>query len=247
MDTNQQPKTLSAFLAGLVTAEPTSHLNLTLVPLRGAGREEIEYTLSADAIQAGTLVITEVGEGGTVPELLAINEAELMVLLLEGEELVGAKQNRVLNTSVLLPAKSKTKIPVSCVEAGRWHRRSHGFSSGSYSSSGLRAMMTRSVSNSYRQLAEPRSDQGRVWAEVDRTMWASGSHSPTRAWFDMMKQKEEALTKYAECLACPAEARGVLVAIDGAFVAMDLFDKPSTLARIWSRLIRGYGVCPSNA
>jgi hypothetical protein len=90
--------------------------------------------------------------------------------------------------------------------------------------------------------AEPRSDQSGVWAEVDRTMAASGSHSGTRAWFDMMSQRQESLTKYAEGLACPAEARGVLVAIDGAFVAMDLFDKPSTLARIWSRLVRGYAV-----
>ena len=44
----------------------------------------------------------------------------LRVLFLEGEELVGAKQNRILNTSVLIAAHTKSKIPVSCVEAGRW-------------------------------------------------------------------------------------------------------------------------------
>lgn len=242
METREQSKTLRVVLRQLSPGEAISQQNLTLVPLRGEGHGQLDYVLGAEAFQAGTLKVSEVGEGGTVPELLATNDGEKMVLLLEGEELVGAKQNRILNTSVLLPARTKTKIPVSCVEAGRWHHRSHGFSSGSYSSSSLRALLSHSVSVSYTRVAEPRSDQGGVWAEVDRTMKASGSQSPTRAWFDMIIQRQESLKKYADGLACPAEARGVLVAIDGTFVALDVFDKPATLALIWSRLVRGYAV-----
>jgi hypothetical protein len=43
--------------------------------------------------------------------------------LLDGEELIGAKQNRALNLTILAPAKQVIVIPVSCVEAGRWHLR----------------------------------------------------------------------------------------------------------------------------
>ena len=49
------------------------------------------------------------------------------MLLLDGEELVGAKQNRVLNLTILAPARQAITIPVSCVEAGRWHAESDAF------------------------------------------------------------------------------------------------------------------------
>jgi len=55
-----------------------------------------------------------------VPELKVISQSDRPILLLDGEELVGAKQNRVLNTTILLREKAETNIQVSCVEQGRW-------------------------------------------------------------------------------------------------------------------------------
>jgi hypothetical protein len=41
----------------------------------------------------------------------------------DGEQLVGAKQNRILNMTVLVAAETEVTIPVSCVERGRWGYR----------------------------------------------------------------------------------------------------------------------------
>src|SRR6266478_9684431 len=96
--------------------------NLTLFPLlrRGVPVQELEYLLLEDGIAEGKVRVTELNAGGSVPELRLENAADLPVLLVDGEELVGAKQNRVLNLTILAPPKHTTVIPVSCVESGRW-------------------------------------------------------------------------------------------------------------------------------
>jgi hypothetical protein len=48
------------------------------------------------------------------------NVGDRPALLIDGEHLEGAKQNRVLNVTVLVAARRDTVVPVSCVEQGRW-------------------------------------------------------------------------------------------------------------------------------
>jgi len=239
---NAKDQVLRSFVETLEVGDPIGHANLTLVPLRGERRERIAYLLAAEAIKGGTLTITEVSEGGSVPELLATNEAEVMVLLLDGEELVGAKQNRILNTSVLLPDRSDTKIPVSCVEQGRWRHVSHEFASGSYSPAKLRARKSRDVSRSLMAAGQAMSDQGAVWDDVAERAACLHTASPTMAMHDVVDQNQDSLNAYVEALTYPADACGVIAAIDGRFVAIDLFDKAQTMEQVWPRLVTGYAM-----
>ena len=66
------------------------------------------------------MIVTEINESGSVPELRITNNLDERVLLIDGQELIGAKQNRILNTDVLVSAKKSLNLPVSCVEQGRW-------------------------------------------------------------------------------------------------------------------------------
>src|SRR5512137_2377418 len=69
------------------------------------------YLTRDEALAQGAVQVTEVSKGGHVPELLLINRGDRPVLLIDGEELVGAKQNRVLNMTILAPAQSELVIP----------------------------------------------------------------------------------------------------------------------------------------
>ena len=102
--------------------------NLTIIPLFAeTGPKSPDYLTMEDAINSRLLIIGEKNSGGSVPELIAQNLADIPVLLLDGEEVIGAKQNRILNASILLAPKSTTVIPVSCVEAHRWSYTTENF------------------------------------------------------------------------------------------------------------------------
>ena len=86
--------------------------NLTMFPLIAKGERTPDYLTLDEAMAGGTVRITEVGQAGTVPELSLRNDGLTRVLLLDGEELLGAKQNRVLNLTILVPPVSDLVIPV---------------------------------------------------------------------------------------------------------------------------------------
>ena len=221
--------------------QPVRYQTLSVFPLFDGSNTPVEYTLADDGIASGAVSVEEVSEAGSVPDLRVENKGDVRVLFLEGEELVGAKQNRILNTSVLIAAHSKMKIPVSCVEQGRWRYRSRQFgSSGSHSSSKLRYFLKRSVTQSVMAKGGHRSDQGKVWEEVERQQSALGASSRTCAMSDTFLTHQENVAEFREKLQYVDGACGLAVAIGKKVVAVDLFDQPTTCRKVWQRLLSGY-------
>jgi hypothetical protein len=220
--------------------EAVRHEALAVFPLFSVLNEGLDYLLSDEAIQAGAVTIEEISEGGSVPNLLVTNRGDSRVLFLEGEELRGAKQNRVLNTSVLVAAHSQTPIPVSCVEQGRWrYRTKHFESGGSHSSSKLRHILKKSSYESMKAGLGYASDQMEVWNEVSRQMASLGSSSETTAMSDTYETYQGRLIEFRERLKYIEGATGLAVAVGKSVVAVDIFDKPSTCAKVWDRLLTG--------
>jgi len=110
--------------------DAVEHRGIVIAPLFPRQDPVAAYLTLDEALTIG-LRIRETSASGSVPELLVEPLAE-RVLLHDGEELVGARQNRILNVSVLVEAKTAVTIPVSCVEQGRWRDVSMAFSSGSH-------------------------------------------------------------------------------------------------------------------
>jgi hypothetical protein len=108
--------------ATLQLGAPVEQRGVVIAPLFPRRRPAVAYVTLEEALPLGFRV-TEVDAAGSVPELLVSNPTRHNVLLYDGEELVGAKQNRILNVTVLVPAERTVRVPVSCVEQGRWSAR----------------------------------------------------------------------------------------------------------------------------
>jgi hypothetical protein len=224
--------------------DPASSGGLEVFGLRRASVPEgPPYRLLDDSLASGEVEVSEVGAGGSVPELKVTNRADGLLLLFAGEELVGAKQNRVLNSSLLVAARSDLVVPVSCVESGRWQTISSRFGSrGTTSHSKLRAMMSDQVSRSYRSSGTADSDQSAVWEEVDRKLGAMKSSSPSRALHKVYEDHRLRIDGVVEALRPPEGASGAVFVLENRVAGMDLFDRPETLSRVWTKLLRGYAV-----
>lgn len=230
--------TLSA--PSIRVGDPLRHGPLTAFPLFGEEDSTATYRLSVDAVAEGTVVVEEVGADGLVAELEVENLDEVPVLFLEGEELVGAKQDRVVNTSILVAAGTRVRIPVTCVEQGRWAFRSQRMMhSGVHSPSMVRYALKSSVSLSLEEQRRPVSNQVEVWESVARLHAGHDVVSRTRAMSDTFERRAEEVERYRRALAYVPGAQGLAVAVQDRIVAIDRFDKADTCEKVWDRLLSG--------
>lgn len=215
---------------------------LRLFPLFATGPSAPGYVPGPEAGSAGAITVVERGDGASVPELVLTPGTALPLLLLEGETVLGVKQNRTLNVSVLCLPHTPTVIPVSCVEAGRWGAVRAVSHSPRLSPSRLRAAKTRSVVNSVRTRASKYSDQHLVWDTVAAYSRNLAHHSPTAALEDVAEAAAPDVAAVVEGLRPVEGQRGVLAVTANGSVALDLFDKPATLAAYWDGLLAGYAL-----
>jgi hypothetical protein len=216
---------------------------LQVLGLKWPSTSDLVYMTLDEALRDEAIEVVEISESGQVKTINVVNRSHSMVFLMAGELLLGCKQDRVLNTSIMVPETSQISVPVACVEAGRWDYRSRSFrSAGSSSHSHLRTMMSRQAYEHYQSCGVPGSDQTAIWGEVARKLGRMGSSSPSDALRDMFEQSSAKLEEAQRSLSVPEGCNGVAFAHHGEIVGVDLFDCPATLTKLWAKLITSYAV-----
>jgi hypothetical protein len=218
-----------------------AYKNIAIVPLICPEEGKVNYLTLGEALASWNIAVTEVSAKGEVPELMVVNRGNQPVLLIDGEELAGAKQNRVLNISILLKESSKTRIPVSCTEHGRWSYASKVFQeSGNVMAYKTRSRKTRSVHRSLQASGAPVSDQKEVWDSIAKLQVRSGTPSPTAAMSDVFKAREEDLHQCEQVFRPVPNQVGLVAVIDGKAAGLDVVSLSAAYARLHPKLVRNY-------
>jgi hypothetical protein len=203
-------------------------------------RQDAPYDVLDDALASGAVEVTEVSTHGSVPELRVISNSPRPTLIVDGQELIGAKQNRVVNLTLLVAAHSGLTIPVSCVEAGRWRARSRTFSSAPRTQYAAgRAQRMSQVTRSMQTHGSYRADQSAVWADIAEKSARLKTHSPTGAMEAMFVDHAAFIDSCVDRCQPVAGQVGAVFVIDGRVLGFDLFDCESTLRKLLSKLVRG--------
>lgn len=236
-------KTIENALSRIQIGAESTFGNMTIFPLLNGDSGSADYLTLDEALGRGLVQITEVSVQGSVPELKLKNESNEPVLLLDGEELIGAKQNRVLNLTILAPPKRTIIIPVSCVEAGRWSPRSAKFttSSNAYFAQGRVKKMAQ-VSSSLMSRGQARSDQEAVWADISLKASHLKAESATAAMSDIYERYTKRIDDYVGAFAAIDRQVGAVFTINGNIIGFDLFDSPGTFKKLLPKLVRSYAL-----
>jgi hypothetical protein len=236
-------KVLDSFIENLYTGEPVTVGQLKVTPVFIREERALPFLEFEEALAQNLVEVTEVSEGGSVPNLFVNNKADRDVIIVDGELLVGAKQNRVVNTTIVIPARTSVEIPVTCVEQGRWRYSSRNFSSGdSHSYSSLRSLKHRTVTQSLRDTGRYTSDQGSIWGDIRAKMSRMASPSPTMSMSDVYESSvsREDETRLADEVKPQAGQVGYFAYVREGFAGGDVFGSSDLCRAKLSKLLRGH-------
>jgi len=234
-------KYFSEFVSSFSLGSVQRKHNMAVVALNHAQKHDFSYICLKEALEKELLDIREVDQHGAVPILMAVNKGPLPILILDGEELVGGKQNRVLNTTILLKEKSKTTLPVSCTEKGRWRYISSKFDdSGVAMTATLRGRKARSVSFSLQREGRFASDQEEIWDSIDEFSRQADVYSPSSAMKDVVEKKRTQLRDYLQAFSWGDDQKGLLVIINDRVVGFDFISLPEVMKKLYPKLIESY-------
>ena len=234
---------LPSFVSGLTIGPPRVFDRLTLHPIFHSQSAPVFYRTLDEVVSNGSLRISELSLDGQVPTILLRNSADEPVLILDGEELIGAKQNRVLNLTVLVPGKAELTVPVSCVEQGRWGYNTPEFRSSKRALyAGLRERKVAQVSQSLALSGSRAANQTEIWRDLAEKSHRMGAHAPTGAMADLYDRFDSKLDEAINALRPSQGEAGAIISINGSVRGLDVFDRADTYNKLFPKLLGSYAV-----
>ena len=227
----------------LRVGEPDVAWPLQVFPVFGPG-SHLKYRSFTRGRTDG-LRLGELESGASVNDVDVQNRTDTPVLLYEGEEVLGAQQNRTFDVSVLVAAQGRMRVPVSCVEMGRWDGSRHGEAMAPSPQAAyphLRHLKNQHARERVMVGMEARAEQPAVWDEIERKSARMGVDSPTRAMHDVYESRRNRMGELTAAVRRRDGQLGALVAIGGQFVVLDFVGREDVFADLFGPLAQGYAL-----
>lgn len=246
-------------IRGLEVGDVQSYNNLAVVPLIG-GDSSLDYLVLTDAIKQG-FVINETGENpgaSDVEQLFVSNNTGKNVLAIAGEYLKPGEQagksfqNRTLTRNIYFAEGFKERIPVKCIERGRWHPAPIEVPRETVEEpeeapkipmpkpQPVSAFASGGVVSRYAARA---ANQRETWGSVDCLLAEAGVSSVTSDLSEVYRSREEDFNKFKENFSLLENQVGVVAVVSKGkkklFLA-DVFDKHTTFEQYFSSLLDSY-------
>ena len=217
--------------------------DFVMVPLCRARPPESDYCLLSEAISQGNSSVTEVSAAGVVHEAILTNNSDQPILVFDGEELLGAKQNRITNFTTLAPPRTTTRISVSCIEQDRWRWISPSLvTSGLMLYPSARASNMRYVRSHNGILQSDPISQVEIWDSIESKSRQLGLTTPVKSVEDLYRPFNCKLKRLEQAMAASTLQVGAAFFRRRQLIGLELFRSPMTFEQQLPKLVRSYGM-----
>ena len=201
-------------------SRPLTYRGLTLVGISSPQTDGQRYISLSEGLKSDYIQINEVSESGNVPQLAIRNKSEFACFIMDGEELIGAKQNRITNSSFLIAPHSSTIVPVSCVEQNRWNYNTRNFST---SDNIIFNKGRKEKFQDVHQNRNYRTDQGKVWSNISEKMSNLNANNASSSMHKVYENKKSQLDDYVSKFRAQENDIGIIYAIGNKIEGVDIF------------------------
>lgn len=221
--------------------EPLFARNCLLYPIEDGDKINFPITTFKEGIEEKTVEIKELHP----PEIGRVrieNNSGKRLFALDGEEIIGAMQDRITSTSALIEANTSIDMPVACIEEKRWGGADR-FSESFFSSHPrLRSLLCKGVTESLKRKEGFKSPQKLVWDEVSRKLTSFTIQSTTKSLHDAYKGLKEAVEGYIEGKESLTGTNGFIAVVGNKILGLEYFYDKELFAKFMDKLIKGYAL-----
>ncbi len=189
--------------------------------------------------EASSLEEFKVAETGDVNKVKIINKSGFDVLLLNGEIFEGAKQNRTLNDSTLIPGHGEFMMDVSCVEQNRW---SSTYGKFNYSDDlhNFRAKGNKMfyVNESKINTGRKHSNQSEVWKDIQDKQRNLNVRSHTSSINDTYRSANTMLEQLSSKIPQSKDQVGFIFYLKNTCLGIEFFNSPALYSKYSKKLTR---------
>lgn len=211
---------------------PQVHKNMAIIPIKTPANYNFDVITLKKGFELGLVEVREC-ETSTVNTLVVKNNAITPLLLVDGEEIIGGDQNRIVNATILIAPQSEMMVPVNCTEHGRWgfkHEFKHSNYMANYRTRSAKARA--SISN--------RDEQGAVWDAIDMLEMDRGFSSPTQAMSESYDNAKTDLSEFADAFKIEKGQSGIVILIDGEMKGFEIFLNSDVYSQYHEKIIKSY-------
>ena len=219
-------------IASYELMEGQTHKNVAVIPIKTPINHNVDLLTLKKGFELDLVSVKEC-EHSTVNTIIVENKSVVPLLLVDGEEIVGGDQNRIMDATILIAPQSEMKVPVNCTEHGRW-----GFKSEFKQSEHIANYRTRLAK--HHALRSNASVQQAVWDSIDELETSRSFSSPTQAMSESYENAKADLDEFLDAFSVVEGQSGIVVLIDGEVKGFEVFLNSEIYREYHEKIIKSY-------